>query len=134
MARPAAPYSRAARGTLPIEHLNDLELIVSSGTRVRALRILSDLGVVPRVVVETAHRDAIIPLVLAEVGSALAPATTARDAAAAGAVVARLEPAVQRSIVLVFRRTVLTPAARAFLDVVEASLGDAAVGAKALGA
>jgi LysR family carnitine catabolism transcriptional activator len=128
---PGSPEPR--EGSLPLECLNDLELIMSSGTKVRALRMLNELGVAPRVVVETAHRDAIIPLVLADVGAALAPPSTAREAAAAGAVVSRLEPTVARNVVLACRPTGLTPAARAFRDLVEALHGDAAARANAVG-
>jgi DNA-binding transcriptional LysR family regulator len=69
-------------------------------------------GFSPRVVVEADHRDAILPLVLAGVGSAILPASSlplgpeqrVRHATLRG---------IGRSIGLVWRDTPLTPAARA---------------------
>jgi LysR family transcriptional regulator, carnitine catabolism transcriptional activator len=69
----------------------------------------------PVVAVETGHREAIVPLVLAGAGCALLPEPVARDAAARGAVIARLEPALTRTIGIIHRDAPLSPAARAFL-------------------
>ncbi|MDE3202597.1 MAG: LysR family transcriptional regulator [Acidobacteriota bacterium] len=74
-------------------------------------------GVELSVAVETTQREALLPLVLAGAGIALLPAGTARMAAANGAVVADLEPALVRDLFLVHRPGLLTPAASAFLAV-----------------
>ena len=69
------------------------------------------------VAVETTQREALLPLVLAGAGAALLPAGTARMAAAFGAVVADLEPALVRDLLLVHRPGPLTPVASEFLAV-----------------
>lgn len=68
----------------------------------------------PNVVVETEHREAIVPLVLAGAGAALVPEPLARRAAADGATTARLEPPARRRVVLLRRAGPLSPAAAAF--------------------
>lgn len=73
----------------------------------------------PHVVVETAQRDALLPLVLAGAGAAVVPRVAAAGAAEAGARVTELSPALTRDVVLVHRNTGLTAAAQAFLQVVE---------------
>jgi len=106
--------------TLPITYLSDLKLIVSTGTKVRALSVLAELGVTHvNVAVETAHRDTVIPLILAGVAAAILPPALAKDARAGGAVICRLDPPPTRSLLLAYRQTALTPAAAAFLEVVD---------------
>jgi DNA-binding transcriptional LysR family regulator len=85
---------------------------------------LARAGAELTVAVESGQREAIVPLVLAGAGSALLPEPIARTAAAQGAVVAPLQPAVARTIGIVHRRAPLSPAARAF--VAAAATGDAA--------
>jgi LysR family carnitine catabolism transcriptional activator len=77
----------------------------------------ADAGVVPVVAVETAQREALIPLVLAGAGTAFLPPTLAKTAGRLGAVVQRTAPALRRTVVLVHRPGPLGPAARAFLEV-----------------
>jgi DNA-binding transcriptional LysR family regulator len=69
------------------------------------------------VAVETAHRDAVIPLVQAGVGCALLPESEARAAVRLGATIRPVSFAVHRTCSLFFRRGNLSPAAQAFVDV-----------------
>jgi DNA-binding transcriptional LysR family regulator len=86
------------------------------GTRARAL--LDELRQSSRdvhVVVETPHRDAIVPLILEGVGAAFLTRAAAAEAERRGAVVISLRPAYRYDVVLVRREGPLTSAARAFL-------------------
>lgn len=107
-----------------------LDLILAPpGTASRALleSALADAGAPLRVAVETPHRAAIVPLVLAGAGATLLPRSMAEDAARQGARIAPLEPPVVRRVQLLWRREPLTPAGRAFVGmVVSATGGDAA--------
>ncbi|MFF1398817.1 LysR family transcriptional regulator substrate-binding protein [Streptomyces sp. NPDC058287] len=68
------------------------------------------------VVVETAHRDAIIPLILSGVGLAVLPEPEARAAERLGAVVRTVDFTVPRTCYLLHRREPLSPAAQAFVE------------------
>jgi DNA-binding transcriptional LysR family regulator len=106
-----------ARGRLPVRRLATLPLIATpAGTSTRRLveEALHRAGLEPTVGVETDHREAIVPLVLAGAGASLLPEPLARRAGAQGAAIARLEPAVRRQVVLVRRTSALSPAAAAF--------------------
>lgn len=71
----------------------------------------------PEIAVETEHREAIVPLVMAGAGIALLPEPMARRAASLGAVVARLDPPLRRQVGLVRRAAAaLSPAAQVFRD------------------
>ncbi|MCB1038426.1 MAG: LysR family transcriptional regulator [Acidimicrobiales bacterium] len=70
----------------------------------------------PSIGVVTEHREAIVPLVMAGAGAAVLPEPLARAAAALGAVVAPVSPAIERDVVLVRRKGPLSPAAAAFHD------------------
>ncbi|MFI6287441.1 LysR family transcriptional regulator [Streptomyces sp. NPDC051018] len=74
------------------------------------------------VVVETAHRDAIIPLVLAGVGATLLPESEARAAERLGAIVRPLDFTVPRACYLLHRGDPLSPAAQAFFDLAQSGL------------
>lgn len=115
----APPGTRLAQSRrVPRRRLGDLDLISTPvGTSTRALldEACADAGVEPHVVVETAHREALAPLVVAGAGSALLAAPQARQAAAGGADVARLDPPLTRQVGFLHRREPLSPAARAFL-------------------
>ncbi len=76
--------------------------------------VLAREGLSPHVVVETAQREALLPLVLAGAGAALVPHALAQVAASLGCVVADVRPTVGRGVVLVHRHATLTPAASAF--------------------
>lgn len=68
-----------------------------------------------RVAVETPHRAAIIPMVLAGAGAALLPRSMADDAARRGAVTVTLTPRLTRRARLVWRPGPLSPGADAFV-------------------
>ncbi|WP_243795341.1 LysR family transcriptional regulator [Saccharopolyspora gloriosae] len=74
------------------------------------------LGVDLRIVVETAHREAILPLVLSGAGVTLLTEGWAEFARASGARVFDLEPAAELRISLIHRSAPLSPAAQRFLD------------------
>jgi len=93
-------------------------LVVSPpGTSTRMLleQALEAVGVTPQIAVETAAREAIVPLVLAGAGAALLPAPLAREAQRRGAVVRGARPAITRTVGLIHRRGSLSAAARSFL-------------------
>jgi len=95
-------------------------LVVSppgTSTRILLEQALAAVGVTPQIAVETAAREAIIPLVLAGAGAALLPAPLAREAHRRGAAVRTANPKIVRPIGLVYRDATLSPAARAFLEV-----------------
>lgn len=107
--------------TLTAEQLARLPLVVSPpGTSTRTLleQALGDTAGAPEIAVETAAREAIVPLVLAGAGAALLPAPLAAEAERRGAVIRRMRPAITRPIGLIHRARQLSPAARAFLELV----------------
>lgn len=73
-------------------------------------------GLTPRVAVEANARDAILPLVLAGAGASLLPRPLTQGAAAQGAVVSAVRPPIYRDVGAIHRPGPLSPAARAFLD------------------
>ena len=87
------------------------------GTSTRRLLdvLVERTGRTPRLAVEIGQREAIMPLVLAGAGCALLPASMALEAAARGAVVRSLRPALTRRIGLLHRRGPLSPAAVAMI-------------------
>ncbi|PSL08424.1 DNA-binding transcriptional LysR family regulator [Haloactinopolyspora alba] len=113
--------STPSAGVLQIGELAELDFVTTSrGTTTRAVLddVLADAAAAPRVAVEIAHRAAIVPLVLAGAGAALLPRSLAEDAATLGAVVVSLSPRLARHGVLVYPPGELSPAARAFVDLV----------------
>jgi DNA-binding transcriptional LysR family regulator len=104
--------------------LSKTPLVVSppgTSTRILLEQALDAVGATPQIAVETAAREAIVPLVLAGAGAALLPAPLAREAHRRGAVVRTANPRITRPIGLVHRPGTLSPAARAFLDVAAAA-------------
>jgi DNA-binding transcriptional LysR family regulator len=113
------PPGSAGEGPVRPKELIETPLVVSPpGTSTRMLleQALAAVGVTPRIAVETAAREAIVPLVLAGAGAALLPTPQAREAQRRGAVVRAMRPAITRQIGLVHREGLLSAAARAFLD------------------
>jgi DNA-binding transcriptional LysR family regulator len=109
------------RGERPLtpRELARTPLVVSPpGTSTRMLleQALATVGVTPQIAVETAAREAIIPLVLAGAGATLLPAALAREAERRGAVVRAARPKITRRVGLIHRQPPLSPAARAFLE------------------
>ncbi|HET8979650.1 MAG TPA: LysR substrate-binding domain-containing protein [Solirubrobacteraceae bacterium] len=97
-------------------------LVVSppgTSTRILLEQALAAVGVMPQIAVETAAREAIIPLVLAGAGAALLPAPIAREAQRRGARVRPARPSITRPIGLVHRGA-LSAAARRFLELAAA--------------
>jgi DNA-binding transcriptional LysR family regulator len=102
-------------GRVPLADLREQALIVPPiGTSSRDLvdRGLATLGVELPVAVETAQREAIVPLVLSGAGCAFLPAPLAYDARRRGAVVAPVDPPLVRTIGLLHRPGPLSPAGR----------------------
>jgi DNA-binding transcriptional LysR family regulator len=108
-----------APGRLPVAKLRGVPLIATPpGTSTRDLleRAFAAAAISPAVAVETSHREAIAPLVLGGAGTSFLPRALAEQLEAQGAVVARLVPALTRTIGILHRASPLTPAARAFVE------------------
>src|SRR5436190_11094267 len=122
------------RRRLPVARLAGMPLVTTPpGTSTRRLvdQALATAAIEPHVAVETTQREALLPPVLAGAGTSFLPAPLAREAARQGAVVARLDPPLRRSIGLVWRHGPLSPAARAFIaEASEATGASQATGAR----
>ncbi len=104
---------------VPLETLAHTAFVVSpAGTSTRTLLedALAAVGVTPNIAVETAAREAIIPLVLADAGAALLPTPLAEEAARRGATIRHTQPRITRPVALIHRANLVTAAARAFID------------------
>jgi DNA-binding transcriptional LysR family regulator len=115
-----APPSGPPHGG-PVVSLEDLAgltaVVAPCGTRARELiEELRRRDVPVRIGVETAHREAVLPLVLQGAGVAIMTEAWADLARDAGARVLDLEPEQYLHIWLLCRRAPLTPGAHAFLD------------------
>jgi DNA-binding transcriptional LysR family regulator len=107
------------RGPLALERLAGTALVATpAGTSTRAIieHAFAVVGVTPDVRVEIDQREAILPLVLNGAGAAILPRRLVAEAEHAGARVRRLRPALVRPIGLAHRVGVLSPAARAFVE------------------
>jgi DNA-binding transcriptional LysR family regulator len=116
---PPGTSKRSGSGPLRAGALAEIPLVVSPpGTSTRLLleQALATVGVTPQIAVQTAAREAIVPLVLAGAGAALLPAPLAREAGRRGAVVRGARPKITRPIGLIHREGLLSTAARAFLQ------------------
>jgi DNA-binding transcriptional LysR family regulator len=114
-----------AAGRLPVAQLANVPLIATPrGTSTRDLmeRALASAAVEPTIAVESAQREAIGPLVLGGAGTSLLPRALAEQYADQGAVIARLTPALTRTIGLLHRASPLTPSARSFVELARARL------------
>jgi LysR family transcriptional regulator, carnitine catabolism transcriptional activator len=103
---------------LRLDRLANVPLVLSpAGSSLRDVvdTALAEAGVRADVAVETAQRDALIPLVLAGAGTTFLPTTLARAAGQLGASVRATTPRLRRTIVLVHRAGDLGPAAHRFL-------------------
>jgi LysR family transcriptional regulator, carnitine catabolism transcriptional activator len=107
-----APLSLRALAAEPL-------ITTPPGTVTRRLvdEALAGVGVTPMIAVETDHREAIAPLVVAGAGLALLPRRLGESARALGAVVREITPRIAREVGIVHRTGPLSPAARAFLAV-----------------
>lgn len=109
---------RQGRAVVGLRELASLKLVATpEGTATRDIldEALHGAGVTPDVVVETAHRAMILPLVLAGAGTTLLPRSMADDAAAQGAMVRPTRPRLRYRGRLVWRPGPLSPAARRFV-------------------
>jgi DNA-binding transcriptional LysR family regulator len=112
------PDTPADQRPLGARELARTPLVVSPpGTSTRMLleQALAAVGVTPQIAVQTAAREAIVPLVLAGAGAALLPAPLAAEARRRGATVRNARPPITRTVGLIHRRGSLSPAAGAFL-------------------
>jgi DNA-binding transcriptional LysR family regulator len=88
-----------------------------TSTRILLEQALAAVGVTPQIAVETAAREAIVPLVLAGAGAALLPSPLAVEAQRRGAVIRGARPRITRTVGLIHREGSLSAAAAAFLAV-----------------
>lgn len=117
---PTTDLASIATNRLTLRSLARLPLITTPpGTSIR--RLIDDAfalsGLVPNVSVETDHREAIGPLVVAGAGVSLLPRAVAQDAVRLGAITREVSPRISRRIGIVHRSGPLSPAARTFLSV-----------------
>ena len=111
------PGTRSA-STINVEELAAMPVVApprGSSSRDLLDEVLAREGRHASVVVETAQREALVPLVLAGAGVALVPTALAGIGERLGCSVAAIIPAVGRAVSIVHRRTTLTPAADAFV-------------------
>lgn len=107
---PTAPVRLERLGGTPL-------VLTPRGSSLRDLvsGALRSVGVEPEVGVETAQREALIPLVLAGAGTTFLPTELAATAARLGATVRPTSPRLRRTIVLVHRPDAVGPAAERFI-------------------
>lgn len=118
----ALPPGSAPATTIDRRALAALTYVATPpGTSSRTL--LDEAAAAPRIAVETAQREALVPLVIAGAGAALLPEPLARHAQALGAVLVAPEPPLERRFALLHRPGPLTPAAMAFLALTTADSG-----------
>lgn len=114
------PGSKPGAGrALGLRQLARLSWVASppgTSTRIMLDEGLATLGLAAAIAVQTPHREAIVPLVLAGAGATLLPDALAREAGRRGAVICQTRPALARRIAVVHRAAALSPAAAAFLD------------------
>lgn len=113
----------SAPGRLRVTALAGMPLIATpSGKSTRDIldRALAAASVEPYIAVEISQREAIGPLVLSGAGTSFVPHSMASSLGEQGAVVARLVPALTRTIGLVHRANPLTPSGRAFVELARA--------------
>ena len=116
---PPVPRRDRSTGPLRLERLDAVPLVLSpTGSSLRdAVDLALDaVGARPDIGVETAQRDALIPLVLAGAGTTFLPDTLARAGERLGAVVRPTRPRLRRTIAIVHRPGDPGPAARRFLS------------------
>jgi LysR family carnitine catabolism transcriptional activator len=114
------PPGSKSRTRVSLHDIAEMSFIATpSGTSSRGMLdgAFKQIGLTPRVGVEAAQREALLPLILAGAGVGLLPESLATIARTLRCVVAAPEPPIQRSIAIVHRDGPLTPGARAFLKV-----------------
>jgi len=127
----------AHAGVLTVDALAGMPLVApprGSSSRDLLDEVLALRGQAPTVVVETAQREALLPLVLAGAGAALVPSALADFARRLGCEVADLDPPVGRPVSLVRRDAVTTPAASVFCDLALANAAERVAPSASVGA
>jgi DNA-binding transcriptional LysR family regulator len=114
------PPEPMPKGNRPLgaRELARTPLVVSppgTSTRILLEQALAAVGIPPQIAVQTAAREAIVPLVLAGAGAALLPAPLAHEAQRRGAIVRSARPPITRTVGLIYRQGPLSAAAREFL-------------------
>jgi DNA-binding transcriptional LysR family regulator len=125
----AVHHRSVERGSLvSVPQLAELPLVTTTpGTSTRRLidEAFRQSGVAPRIAIETDLREVITAIVEAGGGYSILPRTVAERMAARGSGdvrVAEIIPTISRRIGVVHRQGTLSPAGRAFLDLVLRSL------------
>lgn len=116
---PGHASSLARRGAVPLARLAELPLITApagASTHEQLAVALAAIGERLDPVIETDHRDTIVPLVQAGAGAAVLPRAVAEATASRWVQVLPLRPSVSRTVGLVHRDGVLSPAAAALTD------------------
>jgi LysR family transcriptional regulator, carnitine catabolism transcriptional activator len=114
------PPGEQATGEFGLRDLDGMPMVstpLGTSTRHALEAAFLEAGISPTVAVESAQRDAILPMVVAGAGAAFLPRALTTTAAAQGARVVSLDPPVTRQIVMAFRPGSLSPAAGAFLKI-----------------
>lgn len=93
---------------------------VGSSLREPLERAFGGLGMRPRVVVETDHRDMVPGLVFSGAGFALLPRRVAEELRLAGATIIDVRPAIEIEVALVYKGGMLSSLGEAFIEVVKA--------------
>ena len=91
---------------------------VGSSLREPLERAFGALGMQPRIVVETDHRDVVPSLVCSGAGIALLPPKIAQGLAASAATIIEVRPAIEVDVFLVYKSGMLSPLGKAFIEVV----------------
>jgi DNA-binding transcriptional LysR family regulator len=105
------------RRTIALADLATLPLVTTptgTSTRRQIDEAFAAAGLTPTIAVETDHREAIVPMVLAGAGVAILPEPVARATDLRGAAARPITPAIERRIGLIRRHGPLSPAAQAF--------------------
>ncbi len=114
------PPGSPVKHPYPLDELARQPLVAApKGSSSRDLldEALEARGVTPHFAVETAQREALLPLIACGAGAGLLPRPIARQAEALGCVVAEPRPGVSRSLAIVHRPGPLTPAAQRFVAI-----------------
>lgn len=117
------PPRTPATSPYRLRQLSGMPLVaapVGSSTRAMLDDALRSVGANGHVVVETAQREALLPLIASGSGAGLLPRPMAELATALGCVVVEPSPRVSRTVALVHRAGPLTPAASRFVEMARA--------------
>ncbi len=119
------PASWNLPDTMRIEDLAPLALVTTSvGTSTRRLvdEAFSASGRVPKVAIETDHREVVTAMVRSGAGYSLLPRQVAANIARRDARTIEIEPHIRRRVGLIHRSAAASPAAAAFLAMVRQEL------------